>query len=152
MYKREEASRIKHEFWTTFGRYMSPIPSAEGLRINWVNYHTGVKDLFFRMDAESRSGIISVSMEQRDKLVQELYYDQFVSMKMMLHDALQEEWKWELHALVDGKVISRIYKELPGVSIFNRDDWPAFISFFKPRIIALDAFWENAKWSFEAMK
>jgi hypothetical protein len=28
-------------------------------------------------------------------------------------------------------------------------DWPAIISFLKPRIIALDEFWENVKPGFE---
>jgi hypothetical protein len=31
----------------------------------------------------------------------------------------------------------------------KRDDWPAIISFLKPRIIALDAFWSQAKYGFE---
>jgi hypothetical protein len=48
--------------------------------------------------------------------------------------------------------VSRIYKEITGVSVFNKDHWPDLISFFKPRIIALDSFWENAKYGFEDLK
>jgi hypothetical protein len=70
-----------------------------------------------------------------------------------LADALQEEWQWDLHTTDEyGKTISRIYKQLDSVSIFNRNDWPALISFFKPRIIALDEFWSDAKYSFDALK
>ena len=153
MFTREEASRIKEEFWTTFGRYMNPIPSAEGMKINWVNYHTRLKDVYFRMDAGKKSGTISISMEHRDPDIQELYFDQFLTLKNMLHDTLEEEWIWQLHApMADGKVISRIYKEITGVSVFNKDHWPDLISFFKPRIIALDSFWENARWSFEGLR
>jgi hypothetical protein len=149
MFSREEASRIRHEFWTTFGRYMSPIPSSEGLKINWVNYHTGLKDVFFRMDAGKKSAVISISLEHADAELQQLYFEQFLEMKDILHAMLGEEWQWQLHAQVDGKVISRIYEELPNVSVFNRDYWPELISFFKPRIIALDSFWENAKYFFK---
>lgn len=149
MFSREEASRIKHEFWTTFGRYMSPIPSAEGGKISWVNYHTGLKDVYFRMDAGKRSATISISLEHSDRDLQQLYYDQFLETKDILHATLGEEWDWQLHEQVDGKTISRVFKELPEVSVFNKEQWPDLISFFKPRIIALDRFWENAKWGFK---
>jgi hypothetical protein len=153
MFTREEASRIRQEFWTTFGKYMSPVLSAEGVKVNWVNYHTSLKDVYFRMDAGQKSAAIYIAMEQADAHIQELYFEQFLELKQYLHDILQEEWDWQLHARVaDGKIISRIYKELPGVSVFNKDHWPDLISFFKPRLIALDSFWENAKYHFQELK
>lgn len=153
MFTREEASHINQEFWTTFGRYMSPIPSAEGLKINWVNYHTRVKDIHFRMDAGSKSAIIYILIQHPDLDIQELYFEQFVELKDLLHDTLQEEWQWQLHVPGDaGKIVSRIYKQKSGISVFNREHWPELISFFKQRIIALDSFWENAKYSFESLK
>jgi hypothetical protein len=153
MFSREEASRIKEEFWTAFGRYMSPVLSSEGMKVNWVNYHTRIKDVYFRMDAGPKSAAISISIEHRDAEIQELYFEQFLELKTVLHTELQEEWIWQLHASdADGRVISRIYEELSGVSVFNKDHWPELISFFKPRIIALDSFWENSRWGFEGLK
>ncbi len=153
MFTREEASRIREEFWTIFGRYMSPVLSAEGMKINWVNYHTRLKDVYFRMDAGPKAAAIYISIEHRDPGIQELYFDQFLEFKTLLHAMLEETWEWQLHTPVaDGKIISRIYKELPGASVFNKDHWSDLISFFKPRIIALDSFWENARYSFEALK
>lgn len=149
MFSREEASRIRHEFWTAFGRYMSPVLSAEGLKTNWVNYHTRLKDVYFRMDAGKKSAMISISLEHSDPELQQLYFEQFLEMKDMLHATLGEEWEWQLHAQVDGKIITRIFKTLPEVSVFNKEHWPDLISFFKPRIIALDSFWENARWGFQ---
>lgn len=132
---------------------MSPVPSAEGLKINWVNYHTRVKDVYFRMQADKRSAVISISMEHRDPGMQELYFEQFLELKSLLHDALGEQWTWQLHGKgADGKIISRIYKEIAGVSIFKNGDWPELISFFKPRIIALDSFWEDARYAFDALR
>ena len=150
MFTREEASIIRQEFWTAFGKYMRPVPSAEGMKINWVNYHTGVKDIHFRMAAERHSATIYISIQHPDPEVQELYFEQFLELKELLHATLQEEWQWQLRVPADdGKIITRIYKEMPGVSVFNRDQWPELISFFKQRIIRLDSFWELAKYSFE---
>ena len=129
---------------------MRPVPSAEGMKINWVNYHTGVKDIHFRMAAERHSATIYISIQHPNPEVQELYFEQFLELKELLHATLQEEWQWQLRVPADdGKIITRIYKEMPGVSVFNRDQWPELISFFKQRIIRLDSFWEHAKYGFE---
>ena len=65
--------------------YMSPVPSSEGLKTNWVNYHTKVKDVYFRMDAGKKSAMISISLEHADPDFQELYFGQLAGMKGMLH-------------------------------------------------------------------
>lgn len=153
MYSKEQASQIRQSFWTTFGQYIAPQLSADGLKINWVNYKTGIKHLSFRMGTTNRSASIAIEMTHPDAGIQELFFEQFKELKAVLHDALQEEWQWELHITDDyGKTVSRIYQDLPQASIFNRDDWPKLISFFKPRIIALDDFWSTAKYSFDALK
>lgn len=153
MINREEASRLRKEFWTAFGRYMTPVPSAEGMKINWINYRTTIKDVYFRMDADAHGATIAITIEHNDPGIRELYFGQFIELKPMLHTSLMEEWQWQARfSLMEGREISRIHKHLPAVSIFNKDHWPELISFFKPRIIALDQFWENAKYSFEALK
>ncbi|CAN5286747.1 hypothetical protein BH09BAC3_BH09BAC3_22620 [soil metagenome] len=152
MFTRGEMSRTKQDFWIAFGRYMSPVPSSEGLKVSWLNYHTNIKDVHFRMEAGVTSGIISISLEHPDAAIQELYFEQFKELKNILHQTLSEEWEWQLHVQIDGKTISRIFKALPGTSILNKDHWPDLISFFKPRIIALDNFWETARYSFEGLR
>jgi hypothetical protein len=152
MYTRGESSLIKQEFWTVFGKYMSPILSSEGLRINWINYKTGIKDVYFRMETLDGSATVSISIEHTDAGIRELFFEQFLELKVMLHDALEEEWTWQQDVSMNGRIISRIFRDLPDTSVFNKDQWPELISFFKPRIIALDSFWENAKYSFASLK
>lgn len=153
MFSKAEASLIRQEFWTTLGRYLRPLSSADGEKVNWINYKTGVKHVYFRMQAENRLARIAIEITHYDTGIQELFYEQFLELKTMLHSYLGEEWEWQLHYTdMEGKIISRIYKELPNASIFNRDDWPKLISFFKPRIIALDEFWSAGKYSFDVLK
>ena len=153
MYSKQEASQLKQEFWTTFGQYMRPILSAEGKRINWINYKTGEKNIYFRMHADNRKASIAIEITHKDRDVQALYFEQFEQLKTLLHDALQEAWNWRLHTRDEqGKSISRIYTERGDVNIFDKNDWPQLISFFKPRIVALDEFWSTAKQVFESMR
>lgn len=152
MFSRHEASQLRKEFWTAFGHYMKPVPSAEGEKINWLNYKTGIKHVLFRMDAGNRSAAVSIEITHTDKDIQQLYFEEFLQLKNILQSTLNEEWVWEMHIIgEDGKVISKIFKENCSVSIFNKADWPALISFFKPRIIALDQFWSSAKYRFEML-
>jgi len=153
MYTRDEASRIKQEFWTAFGRYMNPILSAEGMKINWINYHTALKHVHFRMDAGVKSASIFISIEHNDSGIRELYFEQFIQLKSIFHASLGEEWEWQPGFVLEGdRTVARISKTLSGVSVLNKDQWPELISFFKPRIIALDSFWEDAKYTFDGLK
>lgn len=153
MYSRDEAKSIKESFWTSFGQYMTPILGAEGQRVNWVNYKTGVKHLFFRMDVDNKRAFIAIEMAHPDAGIRSLMFEQFAQYRMVLESELAEEWVWDEQYYDDhGKETARIYIELPGVSVFRKDDWPSLISFFKPRMIALDSFWSDAQYGFELFK
>ena len=153
MYSKQEAAKLKQQFWTAFGQYMSPILSEGAEHINWINYKTGEKDIYFRMNAGNKSASISIDITHKDESLQELYFQQFFELKKLLHSLLNEEWTWLLRTHDEnGKTISRIYTNVSNVNIFNKEDWPQLISFFKSRIIALDEFWSNAKHLFETMR
>jgi len=153
LYSKDEASQIRQAFWTAFGQYIAPQLSADGLRINWINYKTGIKHLSFKMQTGNRLAYIAIEISHPDAEIQDLMFEQFKELKTVLNSNLSEEWEWELHTLDENnKLVSRIIKTLPSASIFNRNDWPALISFFKPRIIALDEFWSVAQYSFELFK
>jgi len=153
MYSRQETSRLKQQFWTAFGQYMAPVLSADNEPVNWINYKTGEKNIYFRMQADNKKASVAVELTHKDTGLQALYFEQFQQLHTLLHEALKEEWIWQLHTHDEhGKSVSRIYIEKENVNIFKQNDWPEIISFFKPRIIALDAFWSNAKHVFEAMR
>jgi len=73
MYTRQQASQLRQSFWTTFGQYMSPILSAEGLRTNWINYKTGEPHLTFKMDATDKCATIAIVLAHPDLDIQQLY-------------------------------------------------------------------------------
>jgi hypothetical protein len=150
MYSRAELTKIRTEFWIAFGQYMKPVPNVQGRRINWSNYKTGIKDIYFRLRAERGFASIGIELGHADSELQELFFDQFKALKNLLGGSLQEEWEWKLHQENEwGQTISKIEKTLPGVNVMDREDWPKIISFLKPRIMALDEFWDNVKPGFE---
>lgn len=153
MYSKQEAAQLRQEFWTVFGQYMRPVFSAEGEKINWINYKTGEKNISFRMHADNKKAIIAIELNHKDKDLQQIYFEQFLQFKNLFTDVMNEKWNWQLHAYDEHeKTISRIFKEKTEVSIFQKKDWPELISFLKPRIIALDEFWSQVKYAFESLR
>lgn len=132
---------------------MSPQLSAEGEKINWINYKTGEKHIQFRLSADNKSATIGIAIIHPDATLREIYFEQFIRLKNIFTGFMEEEWHWQPVVYDEhGKLMSMISTTLSNVSVFRREDWPAIISFFKPRLIALDAFWSNVKYSFEMLR
>jgi len=153
VYSRDEIKNGKELFWSSFGQYVAVIPSAEGHKINWVNYKTGIKHLFFRMDADQFEAIIKIEIAHPDSNIRDLQFATFERYRQVFEEILGEKWIWEKqHTDAYGKQTARIYQSIQQVNLYNQEDWPALISFFKPRIIALDEFWSLANSGFSIFK
>lgn len=153
MYSKQEAAQLRQQFWTVFGQYMAPQLSASGERTHWINYKTGIRNIRFTMEAGRQDAEIAILIDHADAGIRALYFEQFEQLKNMLRMETGEAWTWEAeHTDAYGKQSARIVQQINGVSIFHKEDWPALISFFKPRIMALDAFWQIAKDIFDALQ
>ena len=150
MYSKQEASILTQQFWTSLGQYLSPLLSAEGEKINWINYKTGEKDIRFLMTADNKNAKISITLSHKDADLQQQVFDKFKTLQKKLETATGETWQWQLHTTDQyGKIISEIYTTLANVNVLNKADWPGIISFFKDRLIALDGFWCGFKYAFD---
>ncbi len=150
MYTKEQVSKLRQKFWTTFGQYMKPVPGAAGEKVNWLNYKTGIRNIVFRMDADQQKAIVAIELRHTTDAERMQYYNQFAALKKLLENATGYEWHWQASVTDEnGQTISRISQELHQVNVMKETDWPAIIAFLKPRIIALDTFWEMVKDGFD---
>lgn len=102
------------------------------------------------MDADKESAYIGIEISHPDIDIHQRLFNQLKLMLDMLENETGEEWEWSEAETIDtGKTISRVYQQIDGVNIFRQEQWPDIISFLKPRIIALDIFWTDAKEIFE---
>ena len=154
MYTQQEISKQKQAFWTAFGRYMKPVLSADYEAVNWINYKTGNKHLSFKMDVGTKKATIAIVIDHPDAATRQAYIDRLKKMEAILSETLEETgWTWQSAAEDEhGRPISTISRTLENVNIFKNEDWPAIISFLKPRIIALDAFWSMARYQFQDLE
>lgn len=128
---------------------MKPVAGASGLPVNWINYKTGIRHIHFKMDADNSRAVIAIEISHPQSAERLQCYNQFVALKKLLVSTATFHWQWNETVHSGNKIISSISQQLDGVSILEKADWPAIISFLKPRIIALDAFWDMVKDGFE---
>jgi len=147
MYSKEERSRLNTLFWTSFGKYMgNRHRSVSNHKVKWVNYKTGVSHIYFRLYADHSNAIISIDIQHKDEGIRELFLEQFIQLKGVLHGKLGEEWEWQKEARTEsGQSICRICTTLSGKSVYKKSDWNDIFQFFEHRMVALDSFWEEFK-------
>jgi Domain of unknown function (DUF4268) len=132
MYSNEQISKLKTQFWTNFGQYMKPVPSASGLPVNWINYKTAIRNIHFKMDADNTKATIAIEISHPQEEERLDCYNQFVSLKKILTTTTSFNWQWNETLETDDKTISTISQQLDAVNVFNQTDWPDIISFLPP--------------------
>lgn len=141
MLSKEERRELNTRFWTRFNDMMSGVRSSEGRKVNWVNYDSGIKDVFIRMEADEEGCRLCIDIQHKDKEMRELYFETFRTYVNILKDALGElNWEKE-HRLPSGFFGSRISAEMTGYSIHNEIDWNPMHRFMKQKCIRLDEIW-----------
>lgn len=144
MYSKEEAARIRSEFWTNFGRYMQPVPSASCETVNWINYRTGVKSIRFLFDVERKQAEVSIVLiatdEQKDRMLPVL-----LEMQSALNRHSEIEWMLDTSFFKWDKMHTRIFSYVEDVNIYRKETWPIIISFFKTAMIQIDYTWQEHK-------
>lgn len=152
MFSKAEASAWNERFYTAFGVFMRKHQPQADWGLKWLNYNTGVKDIYFRVEADKKAGRVSIDLQQPDPGMRELFFEQFLEFRKMLESYLETELIWEEACeLPNGRTISRIYVEKAGLNIYKEDDWRDFFEFFETYLLRLDAFWADFKPAFEEL-
>lgn len=131
---------------------MQPVPSAFGEKINWINYKTGIKGIFFKMNADNNNVIIAIEISCKDHELRMQYFDLFIHLEKKFINFMGANFTFEKNYIdIYGKDLSRIFYSLGKINIYRETDWPAIITFLKKYITALDNFWFNYKVAFELL-
>ena len=132
MFSKEEAAKIKKDFWVAFGKSFPR---------KWLLYDTKIKDFSFKFSADKKKAEVSLDIEMKDQIFRNAYYEKIWSLEDMLKDYVGDFHKDEFYTLDNGKVISRIWVEKVGVSIFNKDSWREIFEFFVEKMDGFERFY-----------
>lgn len=134
MFSKEESRRLREEFWISFGKSYPR---------KWILYKTKIKGLSFKFTFDSKKALVSIDVEG-DLEQRILLWEKLLSLKSVL---LEDYWPSaifeEYYLLENHKEISRIYVEIKGVSIHNKNTWLQTMLFFNENMNLVEAFFED---------
>ena len=132
MYSKEEALRIKKDFWIAF---------AEAYPRKWILYDTKIKDVTFKFFIDNKKAQVLLDIEPKDEEKRKIYFEKIESLKtILLEEYLPEAILERNYYLESGKVISRIWVEKTGVSLNNKSNWQSIFDFFNETMSQFEYF------------
>ncbi|MEZ4853713.1 DUF4268 domain-containing protein [Flavobacterium sp.] len=133
MFSKEEAKRIKKEFWIEF---------AAAYPRKWLLYNTGVKDFAFKFYVDTKKAHVILDIETKNEENRKIYFEKMESLKTILLDDYVNDAIFEQdYILENGKIVSRIWTQLDGVSVNNKNTWEAIFDFFNNKMTAFELFY-----------
>lgn len=133
MFSKEEAKRIREEFWTHFGKQYPR---------KWILYDTKIKEVQLKFTFTSEYAQVSLDIYSPDEIVRAYYFDKMLSLKNILFTEFLPDAEFkEKYVLPEGKVVSRVYVELKNVNVYRQKDWPAVEEFLYDRMDLLEMFY-----------
>lgn len=121
MFSKEQAATLKKEFWTAFGKSFPR---------KWLLYDTKIKDFSFKFYADNKKAQVSLNIEMQDEIFRNAYFEKIQSLESMFTEEIPELILDENFTLENGKIISKIWVEKNGVSLFNKNSWQEIFEFF----------------------
>lgn len=142
MFSKEEAKKLREEFWDQFKRMSSGGRARKKLPGNWMLDQTGIKALKLRFHVDRQVAQVGIDLETRnmDKRIE--LYEKLESLKKLLEEAMESPLNWELEYIREnGKSVSRIYLQREGIDIYKRDTWTGAHQFMYDNMMKLEAFY-----------
>jgi hypothetical protein len=143
MYSREEAAKIRKEFWMAFDVYSR---KYLGPKRKWLLYDTGIKDFVLKFDINRDYATVMLAVENRSE---DKRFDTFVKLKeyeLLYADILGDGWIWEeQYRSESGKDVCALYTRLDGVNIYKKENWTQIFDFFGINMLRLEETYEEVK-------
>lgn len=131
MFSKQEAQQLKKEFWTAFGKSFPR---------KWLLYDTKIRDFSFKFYADNKKAEVSLDIEMPDELFRNAYFEKIWSLENILAEYIGGFYKDEFYTLENGKIIARIWTELHGVSVYNKNTWQQIFEFFVEKMNGFERF------------
>jgi len=136
MFTKEESSKIRTLFWTSFGKSFPR---------KWLLYNTRIKNFAFKFVADRRQALVCLDIDPKNEELKLHYYNKLLSLKNILETQFIEKIIYEDDYVLDnGKSICRIYVQFTEkFSIHNKNTWSDCYQFFIKNMEQFELFFEE---------
>ena len=77
MYSKEEAQKLKREFWVAF---------ADKYPRKWLLYDTKIKAFSFKFYVDNKKAQVLIDIEQRNEETRKIYFEKIESLRTILEE------------------------------------------------------------------
>jgi len=135
MFSKEESKKLRQDFWIAFGKSFPK---------KWILYNTKVKGLYFKFYFDKNKAGVTLDIEHTNLEKRIELWEKLSSLKTILkNDYLPDAIYNDYFVLDNHKEISRIYTELNGVSIHNKNTWQETMEFLNSNMQKFEAFFTD---------
>ena len=146
MLSREAHKERNLAFWNAFKKRMRKHTSSDGRGINWLNYPTGVKQLYVRLDVDGKGTRFCIDLQPKDEDIRSIVWEQLTELKHVMENEMGEATAWsEHHHRISKRMVSRIYWEDTGLSFYRDEDFPKMEAFLEEKLLGFDRFYQEFK-------
>jgi hypothetical protein len=140
MYSKEEAKKIRLQFWEQFGKRCEIHPILSQRRKKWLLHRTKISGVALRFEADRSNAKVILELSQRNEDKRLKAFEILQNYKVVLEDAFPNGLIWEFfHEREDsGQEVAQIYTILPNVNLFRQNLWPDIFNFFIENMVRLE--------------
>ena len=135
MFSKEEAKKLRQEFWISFGKSFPR---------KWILYNTGIKDFSFKFHFDLTNARVSMDIENQDLEKRLELWEKLISLQSLFKEEYLPNAMFEDTVFLDnGKEISRVSVSLKNVSIHNKNTWQETMVFLKENMAIFEDFFQE---------
>ena len=129
MFSKEESIKMKKDFWVLFDKRTKFHKQLNDNK-KWILYDTRIKGFALKFDVDKKFASVMFEIDTTDN-VRVALFNELLKYESLLSSQLESELIFEQNYLLsNGKIVSRIYTELQGISIHNKKDWGEIFDYF----------------------
>lgn len=140
MYSKEEAKRLRLEFWERFGKRCEIHPQLQNRRRKWLLHRTKVKGVSLRFEVGRENAKVILELAHRNEELRLKAYEIMERYKAIIEAGFKNKLTWEFyHQREDSQQeVCRIYAILKNVDLHRQDQWPDIYNFFIENMLLLE--------------
>lgn len=144
MYSKEEAKKLRLEFWSRFEHYSAVRRRQKGKPEKWMMNKTGIRQLKLKFHIDEKIASVGIDIETRNMDKRLEIFSKLEELKPALEKRTGKEFIWDLDFILPtGKSISRISLVKENVSIYDKSTWPEVFPFFHKNMMKIEDFFEE---------
>lgn len=132
MYSKEEAKKLRLEFWENFGRRCEGHPLLRYKNKKWMLHRTKIKGVALRFDVGRKDAMVMIELNHKNEEKRLHAFEVLEKYKPIIEDGLNSQLQWEFFYQREdsNQEVCRIFTTLENANIFNKNDWPRIFDFF----------------------